>query len=57
MPRNDVVLGPFFTLGAVLLGLGLVKRSLPLAGAGVAAMLADRRLPIAQRLKNALIPE
>jgi hypothetical protein len=57
MPRNDVVLGPFFTLGAVLLGLGLVKRSLPLAGVGVAAMVADQRLPIAQRLKNALIPE
>jgi hypothetical protein len=57
MARNEIVLGPLFTLGAVLLGLGLVRRSLPLAGAGIAAIVADQRLPAAQRLKNALTPE
>ena len=57
MARNDIVLGPLFTLGAVLVGLGLLRRSLPLTGAGIAAIVADQRLPAAQRLKNALTPE
>jgi len=57
MARKDIVLGPLFTLGAVLVGLGLLRRSLPLTGAGIAAIVADQRLPAAQRLKNALTPE
>jgi hypothetical protein len=57
MARSDTVLGPLFTVGAALLGLGLVRRSLPLAVAGIVAMVADQRLPAAQRLNNALKPE
>jgi len=57
MARKDIVLGPLFTLGAVLVGLGLLRRSLPLTGAGSAAIVADPRLPASQRLKNALTPE
>jgi len=57
MARRDIVLGPLFTVGAVMLGLGLVRRSLPLAGAGIAAMVADQRLPAVQRLYRAFLPE
>ena len=46
------MLGPLFTLGAVLVGIGAVKRSLPLIVAGAAAIVADRRLPASQRLKD-----
>jgi hypothetical protein len=49
-----VVLGPLFTLGAVLVGVGALKRSLPLIGTGAAAILADQKLPAAQRLKDRL---
>jgi hypothetical protein len=55
--RSEVVLGPLFTLGAVLIAVGLVRRSLPLTAAGVAAVVADQRLPVAQRLKDALQAE
>jgi hypothetical protein len=55
MARSDTVLGPLFAVGAVLLR--LVRRSLTLAGGGIAAAAADQRLPAAQRLKNALSPE
>ena len=48
----DVMLGPLFTLGAVLVGIGAVKRSLPLIVAGAAAIVADQRLPASQRLKD-----
>jgi hypothetical protein len=48
----DVTLGPLFTLGAVLIGIGAVKRSLPLVVAGAAAIVADQRLPASQRLKD-----
>jgi hypothetical protein len=48
----DVTLGPLFTLGAVLVGIGAIKRSLPLAVAGAAAIVADQRLPASQRLKD-----
>ena len=48
----DVTLGPLFTLGAVLVGIGAVKRSLPLVVAGAAAIVADQRLPASQRLKD-----
>jgi hypothetical protein len=46
------MLGPFFTLGAVLVGIGAIKRSMPLVVAGVAAIVADQRLPASQRLKE-----
>jgi hypothetical protein len=49
-----VVLGPLFTLGVVLVGVGALKRSLPLVAVGAAAILADQRLPAAQRLKDRL---
>jgi len=46
------MLGPLFTLGAVLVGIGAIKRSLPLIVAGAAAIVADQRLPASQRLKD-----
>ena len=46
------MLGPLFTLGAVLVGIGAIKRSLPLVLAGAAAIVADQRLPASQRLKD-----
>ena len=48
----DVTLGPLFTLGAVLVGIGAIKRSLPLVVAGATAIVADQRLPASQRLKD-----
>jgi hypothetical protein len=54
MERSDVVLGPLFTLGAMLVGLGARRRSWRLAGVGLAAIVADQRLQAAQRLKKAL---
>ena len=57
MAREDIVLGPVFSLGAALLGLGLFRRSAPVTGAGIAAIVADQCLPAAQRLKNALSSE
>jgi hypothetical protein len=47
-----VTLGPLLTLGVVLVGIGAIKRSLPLVVAGAAAIVADRRLPASQRLKD-----
>jgi hypothetical protein len=55
--RSDVVLGPLFTLGAVLVAVGLRRRSPSLAAVGALAIVADQRLPLAQRLKDALLPE
>jgi len=52
--RSDITLGPLFTLGAVLVGIGVVRRSLPLIGVGAAAIVADQRLPAAQRLNDRL---
>jgi hypothetical protein len=49
---TDVILGPLFTFGAVLVGIGAIKRSLPLVVAGAAAIVADQRLPASQRLKD-----
>jgi hypothetical protein len=51
---SDVVLGPLFTIGVVLVGAAAVRRSWPLAVLGAAAIAADQRLPVAQRLKDAL---
>jgi hypothetical protein len=50
--ERDITLGPFFTLGAVLVGVAVRRRSWLLAGAGVAAIVADQRLPFARRLKE-----
>jgi hypothetical protein len=52
--RSDVVLGPLFTLGAVLVCTGFLRRSWPLTAAGAAAIYADRQLPVGRRLKEAL---
>ncbi|MGN6429145.1 MAG: hypothetical protein ACTHNB_00230 [Gaiellaceae bacterium] len=49
---TDVVLGPLFTLGVALVGIGAIKRSLPLVVAGTAAIVADQRLAASQRLKD-----
>jgi hypothetical protein len=46
------MLGPLFTVGVVLVGLGAIKRALPLVAAGAAAIVADQRLPASQRLKD-----
>jgi hypothetical protein len=54
MKPPEVVLGPLATVGGALLGLGLLRRSWKLAAAGVPAIVADQRLPAAQRLKNRL---
>jgi hypothetical protein len=51
---TKVVLGPLFTLGAVLIGIGAIKRSLSLVAVGAAAIFADQRLPVAKRLKDRL---
>jgi hypothetical protein len=50
----NVSLGPLFTVGAVLVGIGAIRRSLPLVAAGAAAIFADQRLPASQRLKERL---
>jgi hypothetical protein len=50
--ERDITFGPFFTLGAVLLGVGVRRRSWFLAGVGVSAIVADQRLPFARRLKE-----
>jgi hypothetical protein len=50
----DVVLGPLATAGGILLGLALFRRSWKLAATGVAAVVADQRLPPARRLTNEL---
>jgi hypothetical protein len=50
--ERDISLGPFFTLGAVLIGVAARRRSWLLAGVGVAAIVADQRLPLARRLKE-----
>ena len=52
--ERDITLGPFFTLGALLLGVAARRRSWFLAGAGVAAIVADQRLPFARRLKASI---
>jgi hypothetical protein len=52
--ERDIALGPFFTLGLVLLGAAVGRRSWVLAGAGVAAIVADQRLPFARRLKESV---
>jgi hypothetical protein len=50
----DVTLGPLATLGGSLLVLALLRRSWKLAAAGVAAVVADQRLPASRRFKEAL---
>lgn len=41
--RTEVELGPLFTAGAVLVGLGLLRRRKAAIAAGLAAIWADRR--------------
>jgi hypothetical protein len=52
--ERDITLGPFFTLGAVLIGVALRRRSWLLAGIGAAAVVADQRLPFSRRLKASI---
>jgi hypothetical protein len=52
--ERDITLGPFFTLGAVLVGVAVRRRSWLLATVGVASIVADQRLPFARRLKERL---
>jgi hypothetical protein len=47
-------LGPLFTLGAVLVVVGVRRRSRFLVAGGVAAIAADQKLPAAQRLNRRL---
>ena len=44
--------GPFFAFGALALGHGLYHRRLRWVVVGAAAIVADAKLPLAQRLKN-----
>jgi hypothetical protein len=53
MQRSDVVLGPLFTVGAVLLCVGVLRRSWLLGAAGAAAIYADQQLPVGRWLKEA----
>jgi hypothetical protein len=50
----DVTIGPLATLGGTLLAVALLRRSWKLAAAGVAAVVADQRLPASRRFKEAL---
>jgi hypothetical protein len=52
--ERDITLGPFFTLGVVLVGVAARRRSWLLAGVGMASIVADQRLPFARRLKERL---
>jgi hypothetical protein len=52
--KRDITLGPFFTLGAVLVGVAARRRSWLLAAVGAASIVADQRLPLARRLKERL---
>ena len=52
--ERDLTLGPFFTLGVVLVGVAARRRSWFLAGVGVAAIVADQRLPFARSLKESI---
>jgi hypothetical protein len=52
--RSDVVLGPLFTAGVVMVGLGVLRRSWGLVGLGAAAIVADQCLPAAWRLNEAI---
>jgi hypothetical protein len=51
---SELVLGPFCTLGAFLVALGLVGRSRATAARGLAALAAERRLPLARKPTEAL---
>jgi len=52
--RAELVVGPLATAGGALLVLRLLRRSWKLAVKGVAAIVADQRLPAAGRLKDQL---
>jgi hypothetical protein len=52
--EQDVFLGPLFTLGALLVVVGVRRRLGFLVAAGVAAIAADQKLPAAQRLNRRL---
>jgi hypothetical protein len=52
--RSNVVLGPLFTAGVVMVGLGVLRRSWRLVGLGAAAIVGDQRLPAARRLNEAI---
>jgi hypothetical protein len=53
--ERDVIVGPLFTLGAVLVVVAARRRSWLLAGVGVTVAVADQRLPLARRLNRALV--
>lgn len=52
--ERDITLGPFFTLGIVLVAVAARRRSWLLAGVGVVSIVADQRLPFARRFKERL---
>ena len=53
--RNDVVLGPLFTLGAVAVAFGVARRAWTLAAVGAVAVWADEQAAFGRRLKKALV--
>jgi hypothetical protein len=53
---KDVVLGPLFTVGALAVLYGLVRRSPTTAALGAVAIWADRRSSLGARLTEMLRP-
>jgi hypothetical protein len=54
--RTDVELGPLFTLGAVLLALGLIRRRKVAIAAGIGAIWTDQRTELGRKLKAKVRP-
>ena len=53
MERSGAVLEPLFTVDAALSRAGIPRRSWPPAAATIAATVADERLRVTERLKDA----
>ena len=50
--RRSVELGPLFTTGAILVGLGVVRRRKLLVAAGLGAIWLDQRSELGRSLKE-----
>jgi hypothetical protein len=53
MERSGAVLEPLFTVDAALSRAGIPRRSWPPAAATIAATVADERVRVTERLKDA----
>ena len=52
--QNEVVLGPLFTAGALLVAAGIIRRRKLALAAGLAAIWADRRTQFGRNLTDRL---